>query len=151
MDSDGIHQILNESRTATFTTLGSDGYPHSTAVWYAPSSNVVMMTFFKKSQKVVNLQRNPACSFHVEAGERYADLRGVLIRGDAELIDDPNNVMHVISSIYARYYEKFEGPMSIESRSLYEKQSLKRAVIELPLTNVIGWDHRSISNSGPNQ
>ena len=44
---------------------------------------------FAKSQKVLNLRRDPKITGLVEAGEAYQQLRGVELRGTARLIDDP--------------------------------------------------------------
>ena len=41
---------------------------------------------YAKAQKVVNARRNPRVAVMIEAGERYAEFRGVMIRGRCEVI-----------------------------------------------------------------
>ena len=43
-----------------------------------------------KSQKAVNLKRDPRVSFMIEDGDTYDTLRGVSFEGVAEIIDDPD-------------------------------------------------------------
>ena len=47
------------------------------------------MTSYGKAQKVVNIRRNPKVGIMVESGGAYAELKGVMVRGDCELIEEP--------------------------------------------------------------
>ena len=51
---------------------------------YRYKDGVIYMTSYGKAQKVVNVRRNPKVGVMVEVGERYADFRGVMIRGHCE-------------------------------------------------------------------
>ena len=51
------------------------------------------MWVYGKSQKAVNVRRNPRASVLVESGEPYQDLRGVLVRGDARIVSEFEQVL----------------------------------------------------------
>jgi hypothetical protein len=48
----------------------------------------VLMTTYGRSQKVMNVRRNPKVALLVESGTRYDELKGVLLRGQAEIVED---------------------------------------------------------------
>ena len=55
----------------------------------APASTDELWAWtFAKSQKVKNLERDPRATLQVEDGEEYQELRGVVLYGRAQLIDD---------------------------------------------------------------
>ncbi|NIU68002.1 MAG: PPOX class F420-dependent oxidoreductase, partial [Actinobacteria bacterium] len=62
-------------------------------MWYVVEDGKVVFRSFTKSQKIVNLQRNPKLTVLVEQGLAYDDLQGVMIQGTATLVDDPAYVL----------------------------------------------------------
>src|ERR1700756_1063696 len=72
-----IQQFLVESRVATLATNGPSGYPHQVAMWYGIVDSRVCFETKAKSQKAVNLRRDPKLSISVEGGDSYDQLRGV--------------------------------------------------------------------------
>ena len=62
-----------------------------------------------KSQKVVNLRRDPKISCSVEAGESYDQLRGVAIEGTATIIDDTasDEYWAAAVSVWERYMAEY--------------------------------------------
>ena len=55
------------------------------------------MTTYGRSQKVVNARRNPRVALLVESGVRYDELKGVLLRGDAEVVEDDEPCVRVLT------------------------------------------------------
>src|SRR5437870_12703585 len=79
--------FLREGHTLQVASIGPHGYPHQVAMWYALIDGKVHFTTYARSQKVQNLRRNPKLSIMLEAGEPYNELRGLVIEGDAEIIE----------------------------------------------------------------
>ena len=68
--------------TIILVSIGGDGYPHAVPMWFiVDDDGCVSMTTYGRSQKAVNLRRNPQVALLVESGVRYDELKGVLIRG----------------------------------------------------------------------
>ena len=84
-----IRRFMDEGRTAMLATNGRDGYPHLIAMWYAVKDGDLVMTTYGKSQKAVNIRRDPRATMMWEAGTSYNKLAGLMIRGRAEIVDDP--------------------------------------------------------------
>ena len=134
-------RYLEESHTIILTSLDRRGYPHSVAMWYVVEPDgAVSMTTFAKAQKVVNVRRDPRCSVLVESGQRYEELRGLLIRGRATVIDDTAQVLDVLG----RVHEKYNQGQAAEVRDALLAQARKRAIIRVPPERVSSWDHRKL-------
>ena len=80
--------FLAGSKTLILSTIDGQGYPHSIAMWFSIIDGLVHMTTFRKAQKVLNIRRNPKVSLLAESGTHYSELRGLMIRGRAELVED---------------------------------------------------------------
>ena len=68
MTDDEIAQFIERSRTATFAMVSATGAPHLVAMWYAVLDGEVWFETKAKSQKAVNLRRNPTVTVMVEDG-----------------------------------------------------------------------------------
>src|SRR6476660_2846876 len=92
MSDDEVAAFLDEQRTLICATIGRDGWPHLMPLWYVVRDGELWSWTYAKSQKVRNLERDPRCTVQVEAGEAYAELRGVMIKAECELIRDVEEV-----------------------------------------------------------
>ena len=140
MSDEEIADFLNTQRTATLATHGPDGSIHLVAMWYGVIDGEVWIETKLKSQKVVNLQRNPRCSISIEAGKTYDQLRGVAIEGIAEIFDDAETILATGISVWERY----NGPYSEEVRPMVEQMMNKRVAIVIRADRVRSWDHRKL-------
>ncbi|HLS76029.1 MAG TPA: PPOX class F420-dependent oxidoreductase [Nocardia sp.] len=147
-----VAEFLHRSRIATLATLGPGGTPHLVAMWYAliaprPGADGVPAAlpelWFEtklKSQKVVNLRRDPRITCMVEAGHSYDQLRGVSIEGSAEIVDDPDALWQVGVSVWERY----TGPYSEEMAPLVRNMLHKRVAVRVVPSRIRSWDHRKL-------
>jgi len=132
--------FLASEKTIILTSIDSYGYPHSVAMWFAMIDGLVHMTTFRKAQKVVNIRRNPKVALLVESGENYSELRGLLIRGDAELVEDAELCLAILMDIQSRYY----GPTDDSVREILAKQAAKRVAVRIRPNRVASWDHSKL-------
>ena len=137
-----IRDFLARSRTATVASVGADGLPHLVAMWYGLIGDAVYIETKAKSQKAVNLRRDPRMVFMVEAGTSYDSLRGVSFEGDAEIIEpaDSDEYWAAARSVYERY----TGPYTDEARPLLDLMMNKRIVVKLVPQRIRSWDHRKL-------
>jgi PPOX class probable F420-dependent enzyme len=83
------HRDLLQTDVATLSTIGPDGFPQTTAVWFlAEDDGTIKLSLNQTRQKVKNLRRNPHVSFFIL--DRANPLRSLEIRALAELAPDPN-------------------------------------------------------------
>ena len=89
LDQQEIDEFLGNGHTLILTTVDKDGYPHSTPIWYVYMDDLIYTRGRRRSQKTANIRRNPKVSCVVEEGERWRELKAVMIRGRAEEVTDP--------------------------------------------------------------
>jgi hypothetical protein len=100
------------------------------------------MWTYAKSQKAVNLKRDPRCAFLVEEGVAYSELRGVLVTGSVSLVTTVANIVAIGRELYERYTLPATGVAAQEGPIVeIERQANKRIGLRLPLEDVASWDH----------
>jgi PPOX class probable F420-dependent enzyme len=142
MSDDEVTAFLRQCRTATVATTGPGGFPHLVAMWYGLLDGTVYFETKAKSQKVVNLRRDPRIGCSVEAGESYDQLRGVAIEGSAAIIDDTASEEYWAAAV--SIFERYQGLYSEEMRPFVEQMMNKRVVIRIDPARVRSWDHRKL-------
>ncbi|MBB5163241.1 MAG: hypothetical protein QOK12_456 [Mycobacterium sp.] len=141
MGDDEIVDFIDHSRTATMATVGPNGRPHLIAMWYAVLDGEVWFETKAKSQKAVNLRRDPTITVMIEDGKTYDTLRGVSIDGQAEIVDsDPELLLRVGISVWERY----TGPYSEDMKPFVEQMMNNRIAVRVVPTRLRSWDHRKL-------
>lgn len=80
------HRALLSGDFCTLATVGADGRPQLSEVWFLADGDTVQISLNTSRQKTKNLQRNPACTvFLLDITNPYRYLE---LRGDAELEPD---------------------------------------------------------------
>jgi PPOX class probable F420-dependent enzyme len=140
MSDDEVDTFLHQQRSATVATYGPQGQIHLVGMWYAVREDGVWIETKAKSQKVVNLRRDPRMSFLVETGHTYDQLRGVALEGTGVVVEDPDVVWDVCVNVFERY----NGAYSEEMRPLVEFMAKNRVVVRLDVERTRSWDHRKL-------
>jgi PPOX class probable F420-dependent enzyme len=140
MSDSEVDELLAGARTATMATIGPAGQPHLVAMWFALIDGDICFETKAKSQKAVNLRRDPRISCLVEDGATYEDLRGVAIEGTAEVTDDADLLWRIGVNIWERYY----GPYSDDLKPMVEVMLNKRVAVRVRADRIRSWDHRKL-------
>jgi PPOX class probable F420-dependent enzyme len=135
-----IADFIAGSRTGTLATIGPDGQPHLTAMWYGVVNGEIWLETKAKSQKAVNLKRDPRVSFLIEDGMTYDTLRGASLEGVAEIVDDPDTIFKVGVSVWERYY----GTYTEEMKPAVDQMMNKRVAVRIVEHRTRSWDHRKL-------
>jgi PPOX class probable F420-dependent enzyme len=135
-----IADFVASSRTGTLATLGPDGQPHLTAMWYGVVDGEVWLETKAKSQKAVNVRRDPRVSFLIEDGDTYDTLRGVSFEGVAEIVEDADALFRVGVSVFERY----TGPYTDDLKPAVDQMMHKRIALRIITRRTRSWDHRKL-------
>ena len=147
MTADEIHAFFAESMTLQVATIGKDGFPHVAPMWFVVEDNRVVFRSFSKSQKIVNLERNPKLTVLIESGLDYSELRGVMIKGEARLITDRDYVLAMYGKLAARYPMINDEPVDLDPEALeaaFGRMADKNTAVVVEPVKIISWDHRKI-------
>lgn len=144
MTQEERREFMKGAKTITLSSIDQRGYPHSVAMWHEMDGDTVVMTTFGKSQKAVNIRRNPKVSILAESGETYDQLKGVLIRGRAEVVSDVDACFDLL----LRVHETMAGaPLPAAARDALRAQARKRVLIKVTPERVSSWDHTRLGGA----
>lgn len=140
MSDDEVRDFLAGPHTLQVATVNPDGTPHLVAMWYTLIDGNVAFWTYGKSQKVVNLLRDPRITCMVEEGKAYDELRGVQIVGRAEVVDDRETVHRIGIDLMYRY-QGFDGEVSDAARAAVAQMGAKRSGVIVHADKIVSWDH----------
>jgi len=144
MTDDEVRQFLDQTKTIIICSIGKDGVPHPMPMWFGlEEDGAIIMTTFTKSQKILNLKRDPRVTLLAEAGDSYSDLRGVMIHGKAEIDTEVESVFATLRKVSVRM-----GTVPAEDseaiREGLRASAKKRCLIRVRPEKVVSWDHRKL-------
>jgi PPOX class probable F420-dependent enzyme len=142
-----LRDFLRASRTMTIVSNGPKGYPHPMPMWFCVDPDgTVRMTTFRKSQKVRNLRRDPRVALMLESGVEYQELKGVVLYGRAELVEDPDLIRDTLLRASGR-----DVPDTPEARqgleAVFARQVPKRICIRVRPERSVSWDHSKLGGA----
>jgi len=59
MSEDEVRDFIATQKNIQVCTLNKDGSPHLTVMWFAQRDRSIILETFTRSQKIVNLKRDP--------------------------------------------------------------------------------------------
>lgn len=143
MTPEEIDEFLAGRHTMNVASIGRDGRPHLVAMWYGFLDGAPAFWTYERSQKIVNLRRDPRVTCLVEAGETYDQLQGVELVGTGTIVEDHDQLMAVGRSVFERY----TGPYTDEMAPFLEQTGRKRVAVRIDVERVVSWDHRKLGGS----
>ena len=135
-----IEAFLDGRHTMNVASFNHDGTIHLVAMWYAMADSDAVFWTFGKSQKILNLQRDARITCLVETGTEYAELMGVEIVGQAEVISDRDAINEIGEAVYVRYF----GEINDEIRPFVHATGAKRLGVRITTERVVSWDHQKL-------
>lgn len=141
-----VAAYLAEQTKLQVATLGKDGAPHLTTLFHVLVDGTVAFWTYSTSQKIRNLERDDRIACLTESGEEYAELRGVSIRGRAELVRDPERVLEIGTAVALRML-RLGSPADLGEVGMAEvrRQAGKRTAVVVHPEQVASWDHGKLS------
>lgn len=124
-------------------TIGAGGQPHLVAMWYGFLEGAPAFWTYARSQKAVNLRRDPRLTCLVEDGDTYDTLRGVELVGRGRIFEDQDTVQAVGRSVQQRYV----GPLDAEAEAAMARSAAKRLAVRVEVDRVVSWDHRKLGGA----
>ena len=140
MTDEEVEAFLDGRHTMNVATIGPAGRIHLVAMWYGFLEGAPAFWTYGKSQKILNLRRDPRITALVETGEQYEELRGVELVGTGTIVEDRERIMELGRSVFERY----TGPYTDEMKPFVEMMLNKRIVVRVEPERIRSWDHRKL-------
>ncbi len=151
MTPEEVQSFLSEgAKVLQVSTIGRDGFPHLAPMWFVMEHGRIVFRSFSKSQKIVNLRRDPRLTVLAESGDSYAELRGVMIKGEATLVDDPEYVLQIYGELAARYPMVGDEPVALGRDALeaaFGRFAAKNTAVIVEPEHVVSWDHTKLAGA----
>lgn len=134
MTESELDGFLTDQRTCRVATVGTTG-PHVTPLWFAWHAGSVWLTSITRSQRWIDLERDPRVAVVVDAGE----LRGVELRGRVEVVGEvprtgvPNPELEAAEQNFA---DRYTG-------GVVERDG-RHAWLRLVPEKVVSWNFRKL-------
>ena len=144
MTDDEIAVLYAECKSLQVATLDRDGAPHLTTVWYlVDGDGHFLFETYGKSQKVVNMRRDPRVALLLEAGTEYAELRGLSVQGRAEIVEENPRLTELMGALIRHH-----NPALTEAQAatVTAQMATKRVVVRVRPDKLISWDHRKLAS-----
>ena len=145
MTPDEVAACLAGRRRIVLVSNGREGLPHPVPMNYGlDEQGRVVMTSYARSQKVRNLERDPRAVLLVETGERYQDLKAVILYCDVEILREPDVVRALAEQMRAAagLGEAAAGPAPPPSSS-----PPKRVALRFTPFRTVSWDHAKLGGA----
>ena len=121
------HRDLLETQVATLATVGVDGRPQLSEIWFLAEDGTIRLSLNTSRQKTKNLRRNPACTLLIldlVRPSRYLELRcDALVEPDDEYL----------------FADKLGAKYGADLR-VHDQPGVSRVVVMLQIVKVNGVD-----------
>ena len=144
MTDEETRAFLAAGRDLQVASINADGTPHLVTMWYVYDGEDLCFWTYGKSQKVVNLRRDPRITVLVATGDEYVQLKGVSIAGHVEIVEDPTEVLRYGEQVYERYWGPLDNDLVREG---VRTMGAKRVVIRVKAEKVTSWDHSKLGGA----
>jgi len=128
-------RFLATAWTARVATVGPGGDPHVVPLWFAWHDGALFVNTTRGNRTVRNAQHDPRAAATVDDGERYDELRGVVLHGRLEEAADYPRLAAVSDAFADKYFggnrPHFEGWRN-------------RFFLRLQPQRISSWDFRKI-------
>jgi PPOX class probable F420-dependent enzyme len=139
-----IDAFVDAEKTLQVASINKDGTPHLVAMWFALVDGKLAFWTYGKSQKVLNLQRDPRLTVMLESGTKYEELKGVTIYGNARIIENLDDVLAFGERVYERYWGPIDNDLVREG---VRTMGAKRVLIVVEPDRVVSWDHTKLGGA----
>lgn len=138
-----LEDFLATNMKVQVATNGPDGQPHLTTLFYVMVDGQMFFWTYGKSQKILNLRRDPRITCLVEDGVDYFELRGATIFGKARLIEDYDTLVDLGGRV-AKVMANGED-LGDFGDQIVAQQATKRVGVIVEPDHIASWDHRKMT------
>lgn len=120
------HSDLLDAQVATLATIGADGFPQQTEIWFLHDDGELKLSLNTTRVKTRNLQKHPQCSLLLlDLANPY---RYLVVRGNARI--EPDDDYSFAEKVGAKYDADLRDN---------DQPGETRVVVTIDPTNVYAW------------
>jgi len=150
LTQDERDEILAAEWNMRISTTSPSGRINATPLWFVWHGGAVWA--FCRGQKVENLRRDPRCTVLVDRAERFRELQGIMIQGEARILEDEaaeaaDPDLAEVRAVYGRKYAGGHGePVADDEPSPMAASARGRSWrwVTITPTHVVTWDNTKL-------
>jgi hypothetical protein len=143
MTTEEVDAYLSAQRTCRVATVGRDGQPHVSALWFVWHGSTLWLNSLVRTQRWTDVERDPRVAVVVDDGAAFLDLRGVELGGSVEVVGDvprtdaAEPTLEPVERAFARKYA---------DRDDFHADG-RHAWLRLRLERLVSWDFTKLRES----
>ncbi len=138
-----VEEYLHGRHTMNVASYNHDGTIHLVAMWYGFLDGVPAFWTYGKSQKILNLRRDPRITCLVETGDTYDQLKGVELVGRGTVLEDRTEIERIGEDVYGRYFGEFNDAAAEGVKAT----GAKRLGVRIDVEKAVSWDHTKLGGT----
>jgi Pyridoxamine 5'-phosphate oxidase len=134
-----LDEFLATARTCRLASVGPSG-PHVSPLWFVWHGGALWLHSLNRSQRWTDLMRDPRAAAVIDAGDTYAELRGVELRGTVAAVGEVPRTgaagtpeLDPVEAAFAAKYT--EGTFGYDGRHGW---------LRLTPEKIVSWDFRKL-------
>jgi nitroimidazol reductase NimA-like FMN-containing flavoprotein (pyridoxamine 5'-phosphate oxidase superfamily) len=141
--------ILDTEWNLRIATVSPSGRINATPLWFAWHDGKIWI--FCRGQKVENMRRRPHCTVLVDRAEKYMELQGIMIQGDAVVLEDAaaeeaEPALAEVQAIFGRKYRggRGEAPTGEPVQRAATARGRTWRWVKITPSHIVTWDNRKL-------
>jgi len=143
MSEPEVWQFLDTARVMSFSFVRADGYPHVSPVWFVAMDRTLYFRTTGDKAKARLAQDSRVCCA-VEDGERFTDLRGVILWGRAAVADEPDTIERYSALAAVKYAGLSSRDLRVPERWAADRAEQRQTLTAVRVERVASWDNRRL-------
>jgi hypothetical protein len=132
-------EFLRSERTCRMASVGVDGAPHVSALWFVWDGTALWLNSVVRSQRWVNVVRDTRISALIDTGHEFNELRGVELIGAVEPIGEAPRTGEPNDELVAP--EQMFGDKYAGGKFFYDGG---HAWLRMVPEKIVSWDFRKM-------
>jgi PPOX class probable F420-dependent enzyme len=142
MGQDESWNFIKNHYKMVLATVDKRGFPQVTPIWYVVAGKRIFFRAQPYKKKIKNILNSPQVCGVVEDGDKYSELRGVMVQGFAKIVDTDKPLRKHVFATLAEKYLKLRDTEKMPKTWQNSFGKEHRVVVEIRPTNFVSWDNR---------
>ncbi len=145
MTRDEVWRFIDAQRTM-FVAFGvDDDFPHLTPVWYVLADQKLYFRTSAGKMKARLADAGRVCC-SIADGERFTELRGVMVRGRTRLVSEADLVERYRQLKAVKYAGLTSADLEVPDLWSRSRGAEAQAIIEIAPERISSWDNRKLAS-----
>jgi len=150
MTPEEVWDFVRESYKMIVAYAPGQGVPHATPVYFVDLDSKLYFRGPAYDRKMKYADGGEVCCV-IEAGLKYAELRGVSMWGKSTRLREPEKISLVSNKLAEKYVGLQWKPNEMPGRWVQDRKSEEKAMIEVVPAVISSWDNRKIGGTFAHQ